>query len=306
MNAREKASDTQRSDATRAGRLSLRVDPLVLAPCIPAALFGYLGMLLCGFAAIVLHETAHLAFARLYGLRVRRLELTPFGGLAVTDDAPKPSAAFFIALSGPLANFLCVQILLLLFRASPSQFVRMLILANLFVGLFNLMPAYPLDGGRMLHILLTPLLGFERAKRFCCLLGMLTGLCILMLSAHAFITTGVVNLTFVSIGAMLLYLAIKQRRTDVYTALRISVHKRKRLRERPILARQVAVSGKVKAITLLKTLRRGEYLTACVLDDSMAVIGTLDETRILDGIVRLGSGCTLEKILDRQSTSRVN
>ncbi len=288
------------------GRMRIGMDPLLLAVLIPAALFGYFWAMVAGLIAVVFHEMCHICAARAFGIQTVRVALTPFGGLAAMGSAPTPKAAFCIALAGPLANLMMAQILLLMYRAYASPILQMLIVANLAVGLFNLLPAYPLDGGRMLHVLLTPILGMERARRFCCSLGMLLGGGILVYAVWSAYTLHVINISFFLVGALLLVLSDKQRRTDVYTALKQSQRKRRRMRARPIEARQMAASEQAPAMELLRTLKQGQYMTAYVLDEAMKVRGILDETQILDGIVRFGSTCTLEKILDHQSDARVN
>lgn len=284
----------------------LSVDPLIVALLIPAALFGYFFALMMGFVAVIIHELAHILAARLFAVGASRIELTPFGGLASMDSAPTPAAAFFIALAGPLANLSLVQALLLIYPGQQGEMLRLFILSNLCIGLFNLLPAYPLDGGRMLHVLLTPLLGHERAKRFGCTLGMVLGAGLLAFAIWSAVSHRVVNISLFAAGFLILVLARRQQRTDVYTALRYSQRKRAALRRSPIPAKQIAAGEETMAVELLRTLKQGEYVTACVVDEGLRIRGVLDETQILDGIVRFGSTCTLKKILDHQSGAHVN
>ncbi len=278
----------------------------MLALLIPAAFFGYFWAVITGFVAVLFHECCHILAARMFGIQTKRVDLSPFGGLAAMDSAPTPKAAFFIALVGPLCNLVMVQLLLMLYRIVQAPIVQMFIVANLSIGLFNLLPAYPLDGGRMLHILLTPLMGFERAKRLCCYIGIFLAFSILAIAVYNAFVLRVVNLSFLMIGGMLLFMAKRQLAADVYTALQHSQRKRTVLRSRPIETRQVVANDKTAAMELLKKLQKGQYLTTYIVDDGMRVCGILDETQILDGIVRFGSTATLKKILDHQQSSRVN
>ena len=278
----------------------------MLALLIPAAFFGYFFALVAGFVSVLYHELCHAIAAKMFGIRTERIDFSPFGALCVTDSAPSPKAAFFIALVGPLSNLLMAQLLLLLYKLWPVPAISMFIVANLGIGFFNLLPAYPLDGGRMLHILLTPLFGFERAKRLCCYIGILLAVLILGFAVYNALLIHVVNLSFLLIGGMLLFMARRQLQYDVYTALQRSQRKRKMLYTRPIEAKQIAASDKTIAMDLLKRLQSGQFLTAYVLDDGMKVRGILDETEILDGIVRFGSTTTLKKILDHQQNAGVH
>ena len=282
------------------------VDPLLLSAVLPAAVFGYFLPLCAGLVAIMLHEGSHLVAARLFGVRTQRISLTPFGGLAQMQNAPTAKAAFFIALAGPILNLLLAQICLLLYKVHPDPLLRLFFLANLAIGLFNLLPAYPLDGGRMLHAALAKFLGVERARRIACFSGMLLGAGLLAYACWVFYSIHMVNVSFLLMGALLLVLAWRQRTSDLYTALKRSERKGKRLHHKPLAARQVAASEGLRATQLMSMLQKGQYMTAYVLDDAMQVRGVLDEKQILDGILRYGGTCTLKKILDRQTGARVN
>jgi Zn-dependent protease len=120
--------------------------------------------------SLVLHEAAHCLAARRGGLAVRRLSLGFLGGQAELDTAPRlPRVAAGIAIAGPLANALVVlvaavaHIVLVELDADPllAAVAALLAVANLFLTVFNLVPALPLDGGRVLHAAIWALTGCE-------------------------------------------------------------------------------------------------------------------------------------------------
>jgi Zn-dependent protease len=145
------------------------------------------GALLIGFVFffVLLHEFGHSFMAQQYGLKVRDITLVPFGGVARIEHLPtRPSAEAVIALSGPLVNlavvFCAFPLILLLgitqgfnscsdyFRYDLGQvslggFLVQLWLVNLLIAAFNLLPAFPMDGGRILRAALTRVLGRQRA-----------------------------------------------------------------------------------------------------------------------------------------------
>ncbi|MCA9971755.1 MAG: hypothetical protein KC425_16130 [Anaerolineales bacterium] len=110
--------------------------------------------------SVVLHEWGHLARARSFGLRVRRATLYLFGGVAELESEPAtPVVAFHYAVAGPLVNLGLAAALglgWLLSRSVAWLAAPLLVLAlfNLGVALLNMAPAFPLDGGRLLHALL--------------------------------------------------------------------------------------------------------------------------------------------------------
>ncbi|MEU4534750.1 site-2 protease family protein [Streptosporangium sp. NPDC023825] len=109
------------------------------------------------YVSVLLHELAHCVVARMYGLPVRRITLYFLGGVSEIEREPEtPGREFMVAFAGPL---LSLGLAALGFAASyvisPDTIVGVLVfqlwLANLLVGVFNLLPGLPLDGGRMLR-----------------------------------------------------------------------------------------------------------------------------------------------------------
>ncbi|HWA71450.1 MAG TPA: site-2 protease family protein [Polyangiaceae bacterium] len=146
------------------------------------ALFGTLAMVLL-FACITLHELGHSLVARRFGATVREIVLLPIGGLARMSREPsRPVHELLIAIAGPLVNLAIVAGLsaVLVARVGvvlPDQafwaaemdklgvnaLLMWLLAGNLVLALFNLLPAFPMDGGRVLRALLAIWLGRPRA-----------------------------------------------------------------------------------------------------------------------------------------------
>ncbi len=144
------------------------------------ALFGALLVALL-FACVILHELGHSLVARRFHIRVDNILLLPFGGVArLRTPLDSPGQELVVALAGPLVNFAIGLALYPPYRAkvasmSSFAFYRMmdsvgvmplvtyLFFANLALGAFNLLPAFPLDGGRVVRALLAYVLPYRRA-----------------------------------------------------------------------------------------------------------------------------------------------
>lgn len=130
------------------------------------------------FICVVLHELGHSLTARRYGVRVPRILLLPIGGMAEFDRIPrKPSAEFLITIAGPAVNFVIAAILLPIVAShlwrgsymaefSLPMVCWQLFCANLIMGFFNLLPVYPMDGGRILRSILALWFSYLQATRF--------------------------------------------------------------------------------------------------------------------------------------------
>lgn len=129
-------------------------------PDLPAAAHWANGLLAAFllFVSVLLHELSHSFVAMAHGLSVRGITLHVFGGVShLEDEAPSPRAEFLIAVVGPITSFTIAAVLWAISAASFVQpvwaqaVVSYLVLVNVAVGIFNLVPGFPLDGGRLLR-----------------------------------------------------------------------------------------------------------------------------------------------------------
>jgi Zn-dependent protease/CBS domain-containing protein len=136
------------------------------------------------FACVVLHEFGHALAARRYGIRTPDITLLPIGGLARLERMPdQPWQEFVIAIAGPLVNVVIAALILAAvgFSVGPQQmadiedpnigFFARLAGVNVFLVLFNLIPAFPMDGGRVLRAILAIWMPWSRATQTAATIG---------------------------------------------------------------------------------------------------------------------------------------
>jgi Zn-dependent protease len=150
------------------------------------------------FGCVVLHELGHALMARRFGIGTEDITLYPIGGVARLRRMPRaPGAELLIALAGPAVNFAIVAAVALLAflgldqllaqglaavlgvlgldpygsATAVGQFLSQLVEINLLLGLFNLIPAFPMDGGRVLRALLSGWLGRAQATTIAATIG---------------------------------------------------------------------------------------------------------------------------------------
>lgn len=162
---------------------------------IGGALYGVVLMILL-FTCVTLHELGHSLVAVHFGIPVREITLLPLGGVSlITKNPDKPIQEMLIAIAGPLVNVVIAAILfvalggfggvdllngrgLLLNMGKPSltSMLLWLLAANVSLVVFNLIPAFPLDGGRFMRALLAMPLGYRRATRIASIVGQVIAL----------------------------------------------------------------------------------------------------------------------------------
>ncbi len=146
--------------------LQARVSFLVMLAAVLLFLGGLTGMIvvLLAFASVILHELGHALVARKLGVGVSGIELHFFGGIAKLTSHPKsPKDEAIIAAAGPAVSFVLAGIGYLLYAATGLGGLALVGGVNLVIALFNLLPALPMDGGRIFRALLSLRLGHRRA-----------------------------------------------------------------------------------------------------------------------------------------------
>lgn len=146
------------------------------------ALYGVTFILVL-FGCVVLHEFGHIWAARRYGIRTPDVTLLPIGGVASMERMPeKPSQEIVVALAGPAVNLVIAVVLMLALGLSfdptkmsmetlQASFWAQVAIANIVLLVFNLIPAFPMDGGRVLRAALAMWLGFGPATRVAARIG---------------------------------------------------------------------------------------------------------------------------------------
>src|SRR5262245_19847163 len=150
----------------------------------PQAAWQSLVFMVLLFACVVAHEFGHIFTARAFGVATPDVTLLPIGGVARLERVPEePRQELLIAIAGPLVNVAIALVLMAFLGAKldPAQLaaverpnasmIEKLAAVNLFLAAFNMIPAFPMDGGRVLRALLATRLGHVRATEIAAMIG---------------------------------------------------------------------------------------------------------------------------------------
>jgi Zn-dependent protease len=270
---------------------------------IEGVLFG-LAFIAILFACVVLHEYGHALTARRYGIGTRHITLLPIGGVAMLERMPKePAKEIVVALMGPAVNVVIALVLFLVigFSATPEEamaptfmpanLLQSVLYANIFLAVFNMIPAFPMDGGRVLRAALSFRMGRLKATQLAARIGQ--GLAIFLgvvgLFGNPFL---VLIAVFVWIGA-----AAEASASEVETRLHRKPVERAMITEFQTLAPDAPLSHAVD-LTLAGTQQDFPVL------DGGRLVGVANQSAILRGLRDYGMDGRIAEIMEEPITSR--
>ena len=283
------------------GRTRVHIHPLALLYPLAAVMLGAGQEVLSLLAALAIHEGAHLLAARGLGVGIARLKLTPFGGAMALENPYALSAArlFAVSAAGPLGNALALLAAAALahWRLMRPAFALGFIPTNLVLMLFNLLPALPLDGGRMAYALLSRRIRREKALAIGLWMGRAVAAGLVLACAGLALKTGRINLSFLFAAVFILASAADERQalsdTRVSTMLGAL-----RTVGRPVPARLWAVGADCPLNEALACARPdGVNLYAVYKDNRLSSI--TDDRRLLEAILYFSPRTPVEEATGR-------
>jgi Zn-dependent protease len=176
------------------------------------------------FGCVVLHEFGHSFTAMHFGIGVRRILLMPIGGMAEFESIPRePSRELLITLAGPAVNFAIAAALWLFVDAADGTdypativgFTQLLLRANLMMGCFNLLPVFPMDGGRIFRALLAWRMPYLRATFWAASVGKVLAVIAALVAVfiyHSYLTA--VLFAFIYMAGEAEYRAVQRREIE--------------------------------------------------------------------------------------------
>ena len=264
------------------------------------------------FACVVLHELGHSLVAQVFGIEVQDITLLPIGGMARIKRMPqRPLEEFVMAAAGPAVNILLALLLAgvlliwigparvpqlaaspvrleqLLFGSSVQSLLLMLLFNNVMLALFNLIPAFPMDGGRLVRAVLAAFMPFGRATQAASWLGQ--GVAVVMGIAALLIPSFFLGLVavFVFVGAW------GERQTAVSTGRLAGL--RVRTAMQPIGAYLHPLDSLGEAAGRVATLPQAGYLVV----DAGRLIGILSRHDLLTALKKAGAAARVAQHVNR-------
>lgn len=258
--------------------------------------FGY--SFFVAFFWIVLHETSHIIAARCLGIDNIKMHFIPMGTYIESKmfDETKPKEDIIISFAGPLVNIIMAILLYKVYTVFPSDIVKTSFNTNLVLGVFNLIPAFPLDGARILRAVLSRKIMYKRANKITVNCSLVAGF--LLLGYFIFLLSlGKVNLSLGLIAVLIITISYKERERIMYIIMGDIIRKKRRfLKDNYIENKTISVYYKKDLITVLGLVDKNKYNLFTLLDEEMKVIDVVTEYEILEGL-KLYGNISIEEFL---------
>lgn len=262
-----------------------------------SAVFAGLLFILLLFAFVVMHEYGHALMARRYGIRTRDITLYPIGGVARLERMPDvPIQELWVALAGPAVNVVIAFVLFIWLQltnafvslesltVSSGSLLERLMIVNVWLVLFNLIPAFPMDGGRVLRALLALRLEYTRATQIAAQVG----------QAFAFLFgfIGLFSNPFLVFIALFVWVGAEQEASMVrmkHALSNIPV-------SRAMLTDFEALKPSMSLAEVTRLVLAGSQYDFPVVQDDQ-VVGVLNREDLLSALARLGENASVSSVM---------
>lgn len=257
----------------------------------------FLDKLMLTYAVTVLHELAHIFVAKKLGVDVLKVEILPFGiTMRLTDVGIKnPKDEIKISLAGPISNLLIVFFLNALYNGPHKDFI---FTTSLVMGVFNLLPILPLDGGRVLRCVLIKKYGYIRAMSITLSVTKAFSVVLIFLGAFLLWLTKF-NFSVLLIGSFLVANITEERKNANLIIMKDILYSRKKLAQKGVTdAGVIAVSQDESAKKVLLKLTYDKYFLIHIIDRDMKLKHIVTETELIEKLSVLGPDISMRKIVE--------
>lgn len=250
------------------------------------------GSFLIGLFWITLHELSHIIIASSYGCKFNNFKINVLGVKAEICEIEELSEKkkLNIYLAGPCFNFIiAIMIYILNYKYNLVIFENS-VRINLCLGLFNLLPAYPLDGSRICEILLTRRYLYRKTKSIVVILSIIISIILFLFGVSIMIFLHKVNISFFMASALMIYTSILEKEKTMYIIMGDIFKKLKKLKKYGYIEnKSISIYYKKGLVNVLTLVDKNKFNIFYVLDDNMKVVGTVCEDELIEALKEYGN-----------------
>ena len=263
---------------------------------------SYNKVFIIAFLWIFLHEATHIIIAIRYGCKFYNINFNIFGLSAELSDIDilKDKEKIIIYLCGAIINFISAIILYIISFKYSNNLIDTSISLNISLGIFNLLPAYPLDGARILEIILSKKILFKKAHKIISLISFSIAGLFILIGSYLYIFLHSLNFSLILGGIIIIYVTKMEEKTSMYITMGNIVKKRKKLlKDKYIENKSISVYYKQGLVNVLALVDRNKFNTFSILNDDMKLIYILHEDELISALKTYGNVTLEEYIIEK-------
>ncbi|WP_411168929.1 site-2 protease family protein [Clostridium sp. MB05] len=263
---------------------------------------SYNSMFIFALIWVFLHELAHILVALKFGCKFYNIEFHVFGIRAELSDIDslKDKEKLLVYLAGAFLNIFISILFYIIGIKYPSNFIETSMNLNIGLAIFNLLPAYPLDGSRILEILLSKKILFKKAQKIISIISYSIASLFIIISTIIYIFLHSLNISMIIGAIIIVYITRIEEHTTMYITMGNVVKKRnKLLKNKYIENKSISVYYKQGLVNVLALVDRNKFNTFYILDDDMKLIYILNEDELIDALKVYGN-MTLEEYIEKR------
>lgn len=274
----------------------IKISKFFIPYLIFLVILGFKGQVIISFAIVFLHEIVHYIAARFLGFSGFDVKFLPIGTVLQLKDLDEatPKQDLIISISGPLFNLISALLCFIVYIFYKNVWIDYLILSNLALGIFNLIPAFPLDGGRILRDILSMKMLYRKANEITLKISIIIGT-ILMLFYFVIFFKGIKNITLGLIALFIITISLKEKERVAYLIMGDIVKKKCRFLKRGYIEnKSISIHYKKDLLTAIGLVDKNRHCIFLVLDDEMRVIDMFYEEELIKGLREYGNISLIE------------
>ena len=260
-------------------------------------LLSFNNSIILAFISILAHEGMHILVAKRKGCKFNDIQIHIYGTSAqfANIDELNKKEKLQIYLSGPFANFIIICIFWCIGFASNNILIDKMININISLLFFNLLPAYPLDGARVLEILLSQKILYRRANDIISKISYTIGVILLVIFIIVFAYSGVINVSILIASIAICLITRSEEKSAMYILMgNIFVKRNKLLRNKYIENKSISVYYKQGLANVMSMVDKNRFNIFYVLDDDLKVVFIMNEDELIEAL-KLYGNITLEE-----------
>lgn len=250
------------------------------------------GNFLIGVFWITLHELSHIVIASSYGCKFNNFKINVLGAKAEICEIEELSEKrkLNVYLAGPCFNFIIAMMMYILNCKYNLVIFENSVKINLSLGLFNLLPAYPLDGSRICEILLTRRYLYRKTKSIVVILSIIISIMLFLFGTSIMIFLHKVNISFFMASVLMIYTSILEKQKTMYIIMGDIFKKLKKLKKYGYIEnKSISIYYKKGLVNVLTLVDKNKFNIFYVLDDNMKVVGTVCEDELIEALKEYGN-----------------